>query len=279
MPHRIFIVIFVLLSPFLYAKNNNAPALQLATIYHQDIKIQEYWISEKLDGVRAYWDGKQLISKQGNIYHAPDWFIKDFPDMTLDGELWIDRQQFEKVSSITRKHHATADEWQKISFMIFDLPSSPDNFSIRVEKMQQLVSSSQSPYLKMVKQEKVADNAQLQSLLDKVLTLGGEGLMLHHQHAYYQTKRSKDLMKLKSYQDAEAVVKEHIPGKGRNTGRVGALVVETTEGIQFKIGTGFSDLERANPPPIGAIITYKYFGKTKNNVPRFASFMRIRKIY
>jgi DNA ligase-1 len=279
MLHRIFIIIFTLFSPFLYASNNNPPALQLATIYHEDINIQEYWISEKLDGVRAYWDGKQLISKQGNIYHAPQWFVKDFPDIPLDGELWIDRQQFEKVSSITRKHNATAEEWQKVSFMIFDLPSSLANFSTRIEQMQQLVSSSHSPYLKMVIQEKVADNSQLQSLLEEVLTLGGEGLMLHHQHAYYQAKRSKDLMKLKSYQDAEAIVKEHRPGKGRNTGRLGALVVETTEGIQFKIGTGFSDQERINPPPIGAIITYKYVGKTKNDVPRFASFIRIRKIY
>ena len=279
MPHRIFILILLLFSSFLYANSNQAPALQLATIYHQDINIQEYWISEKLDGVRAYWNGKQLISKQGNIYHAPEWFLKDFPTVPLDGELWIDRQQFEKVSGITRKHNATVEEWQKISFMIFDLPNSTANFSNRIEKMQQLVSSSHSPYLKMVKQEKVDNNTQLQSLLEEVLTLGGEGLMLHHQHAYYQAKRSKDLMKLKSYQDAEAVLKQHVPGKGRNTGRLGALVVETKDGIQFKIGTGFSDQERINPPPIGAIITYKYVGKTKNNVPRFASFMRIREIY
>lgn len=274
-----FILITLLFSSLLHANSKPAPALQLATIYHEDINIEEYWISEKLDGVRAYWNGKNLISKQGNIYHAPQWFIAEFPNTPLDGELWIDRQKFEQVSSTTRKHKGITEEWQKVSFMIFDLPRSPENFTRRIEKMKRLVEGSDSLYLKMVEQQKVSNNTELQLLLAQVLDLGGEGLMLHHQDAIYQAKRSKDLMKLKSYQDAEAMVKQHIPGKGRNTGRLGALLVETPEGIQFKIGTGFSDQERLNPPPIGAVITYKYVGKTKNDVPRFASFMRIRKDY
>jgi len=274
-----FIILCVVLicSPVIQAAT--PPPIQLASIYHQDVNIQEYWVSEKLDGVRAYWDGKQLISKHGNIFNAPDWYIKDFPSAPLDGELWIARNHFEQVSGITRKYNATVQEWQKVSFMIFDLPGANTNFNSRIQQIEQLVKRSASPYLKMIKQQKIEDNEQLQLLLEEVLSNGGEGLMLHKGDAFYQVKRSKDLMKLKKYEDAEAIVIGHTPGEGRNTGRLGALLVETKEGIRFKIGTGFSDLERENPPPVGSTITYKYVGKTNNNVPRFASFMRIREIF
>jgi DNA ligase-1 len=279
MSYKTLFFLLCLFSPLSHSNETLSPPIQLATLYHQDINIQAYWVSEKLDGVRAYWNGKQLISKQGNVFNAPGWFIKDFPPRPLDGELWINRHQFEKVSGITRKLQPIDQEWQKISFMIFDLPGSDADFTSRLQLMEKLIKSSESAYLKMIKQQRVENNQQLQLLLEQVLNKWGEGLMLHKGNAYYQAKRSKDLMKLKKYEDAEAVVIEHFSGKGRNTGRLGSLLVETKEGIKFKIGTGFSDIERENPPPIGATITYKYTGKTNNNVPRFASFMRIRDTY
>ena len=252
------------------------PQIQLATIYHQDINIQEYWISEKLDGVRAYWNGKNLISRQGNIFNAPLWFSNGFPDTPLDGELWIAREQFSQVSGIVRQKKASDKEWRKIAFMIFDLPGSAENFSKRIQRMKNIVNNNAAPYLKMIKQQKVQNNTELQLLLENVLSKGGEGLMLHRGGAHYQAKRSKDLMKLKKYQDAEAVVLQHLPGKGRNSGRLGAILVKTEDGTVFKIGSGFSDLQRENPPAVGTTITYKYIGKTQNGVPRFASFLRIR---
>lgn len=257
----------------------NPPPIQLATVYHQGINVKAYWVSEKLDGIRAYWDGKNLLSRKGNIFRAPEWFSKGFPDTPLDGELWINRRQFSELSGIVRKQKASDKEWQKIAFMIFDLPNSPKNFSKRIKQMEKVVKNSHSPYLKMIKQQKVENNRELQRLLEEVLSKGGEGLMLHRGDAHYQAKRSKDLLKLKKYQDAEAVVLQHLPGKGRNKGRLGALLVKTEDGTVFKIGSGFSDLQRENPPAVGATITYKYIGKTANGVPRFASFMRIRDYY
>lgn len=267
----IIVVLLFIFSPFLLA---SAPPIQLATKFHQQINIQDYWVSEKLDGVRAYWNGEQLISRQGNHFSAPQWFTKDFPNSALDGELWIEREQFERVSGIVRSRNST--DWKYVNFMIFDLPSSPQNFTQRLIAMQQLIDKNQSAYLKMIPQYKVTSHHLLQTQLDKVIEAGGEGLMLHHINAYYQVKRSKDLMKLKRYDDAEAVVLNHIAGKGKHTGRMGSLVVKTTEGITFKIGSGFSDQERENPPQIGDIITYQYIGKTKNGVPRFASYLHLR---
>jgi DNA ligase-1 len=276
---RYYFILFLSLIFSSLAYTAAPPKIQLASIYQDNIDIQQYWISEKLDGVRGYWNGTNIISRQGNIFNTPKWFTKDFPKTPLDGELWIGRENFELVSGIVRQHKANDQDWQKITFMIFDLPTSKNTFSERVQQMKEIINQSNSPYLQMIEQQKVANNTQLQQLLSNVLNSGGEGLMLHRGEAYYQTKRSKDLMKLKKYQDAEAVVIDHLQGKGRNAERLGVLLVKTQEGIIFKIGTGFSDAERENPPAIGETITYKYIGKTKNGVPRFASFMRIRKEY
>ncbi len=273
------IIFFLLLGFSPFTQPVSPPQIQLATLYHQDINIQEYWVSEKLDGVRAYWNGKNLISRQGNIFNAPQWFSNGFPDTPLDGELWIKRQSFALVSGIVRQQKGDDAQWRQITFMIFDLPGSAENFTARIKQMQAIVNKANSPYLKMIAQQKVDNNAQLQQLLETVLGKGGEGLMLHRGAAFYQAKRSKDLLKLKQYQDAEAVVLQHLPGKGRNRGRMGALLVKTADGTVFKIGSGFSDQERENPPAIGTMITFKYTGKTKNGVPRFASFMRIRESF
>ena len=91
--------------------------------------------------------------------------------------------------------------------------------------------------------------------------------------------RNDDLLKLKTYLDAEARVLKIISGKKKFQGMMGAILVENEEGIKFKIGSGFSDSTRKNPPAIGSIITYKYYGKTKDNKPRFASFLMIRADY
>jgi DNA ligase 1 len=256
-----------------------APPIQLATNFREDITIQDYYVSEKLDGLRAYWDGKQLISKQGNLFTAPSWFIASFPTVPLDGELWIARQQFEKVSGIVRTQDSDNAQWKQVKFMVFDLPQNPLSFGLRVDEIAQIISQANSPYLQQVKQEKLPSIAALFSLLDEVVAAKGEGLMLHHQDALYETKRNNDLMKLKKFEDAEATVISHFLGKGKYQGYLGSLLVENNEGVRFKIGSGFSDEERQNPPPIGSTITYRFTGKTINNVPRFASFIRVRVIY
>ena len=133
----------------------------------------------------------------------------------------------------------------------------------------------------LIKQFKVSGHADLMNELDRVTKQGGEGLMLHLGSSLYHGRRDDDLLKLKQYFDAEAKVIEHYPGKGKYKGLLGAMLVETLgsarEKIRFRIGTGFSDEERSIPPPIGTIITYKYFGITKSGLPKFPSFIRIRR--
>ncbi|NRA53282.1 MAG: DNA ligase [Gammaproteobacteria bacterium] len=258
--------------------NVAAPQIQLATKYRNNIEIKDYFISEKLDGVRAYWDGHRLISRQGNVFVAPSWFVNNFPNQPLDGELWIARRQFEKVSGIVRQRRLNNSNWRQVKFMVFDLPQSSAIFSKRLNKINKLIKQADSPYLMMIKQIRLSNESQLLQQLDQVIVQGGEGLMLHRATSLYQAKRSNDLMKLKRFDDAEATVLAHFAGKGKYRNMLGSLLVENEQGITFKLGSGFSDSQRSVPPPIGSIITYKYYGKTKNNVPRFASFMRIRVI-
>jgi len=258
------------------ANNPTAPPLTLAKTYQGKADLSLYWVSEKLDGVRAYWNGRRLISRQGNIYPAPSWFTKDFPDHALDGELYLGRQQFQALLSIVRKKQAIKHEWQTVRYFVFDMPDSNKPFSQRLKQLQQLSRLSSTPYLKVVKQFKLNSKAALLRELDRVVTLGGEGLMLHRADALYHAGRNNDLLKVKLYTDSEAKVIAHIAGKGKYTGMMGALLVETPAGLQFKVGSGFSDLERAKPAEVGSIITYKHYGKTNRGIPRFASFIRIR---
>jgi DNA ligase-1 len=135
-----------------------------------------------------------------------------------------------------------------------------------------------SPYLQVIPQFKLANKSELMQKLDELVEQGAEGLMLNHHNAYYQDGRSASLLKLKKHQDAEARVIEHIPGKGKYKNMLGSLLVELDSGLQFKIGSGFSDLQRQEPPQINTVITFKYYGLTARGIPRFASFLRVKPV-
>lgn len=252
------------------------PDLLLAEVYNGNINVQQYWVSEKLDGVRAYWDGKQLISRGGNVIAAPEWFVADFPAQKLDGELWLGRNKFADTLSIVSKLQPIDSEWQQIRYYIFELPGAAGTFTERIDAMQHLVLQHNSPYLMLVAQFRIADHTALQAKLSELENKGAEGLMLHQQDALYKTGRSSDLLKLKSYQDTEAEVIGYRPGKGKYKGMVGALIVKTAQGKEFAIGSGLTDAMRQAPPEVGTVITYRYNGYTNNGIPRFARFLRVR---
>lgn len=259
----------------LAALSITAPSLTLAMVYQPGLALADYWVSEKYDGFRAYWDGTRLLSRQGRVFPAPDWFIAGFPALPMDGELWLGRGQFEALASIVRQQQPH-DGWREVRFMVFDLPAAGGNFTQRLAQLQQTLAAAQVPWLRAVPQWRVADEAQLLEQLDAVVVGGGEGLMLRRGTAPYQSGRSDDLLKLKPREDAEATVIGYLPGKGKYTGMMGALLVETPAGLHFRIGTGFSDAERRDPPPLGSVITYQYSGLTRHGVPRFARYLRLR---
>jgi len=252
------------------------PEILLANVYHGQVDVSRYLVSEKLDGVRAIWDGQTLCFRSGRPIHAPAWFIAGLPKQALDGELWAGRGRFERLSGIVRKDMPDDAEWHEVRYMIFELPGAAGTFSERAMQIKAVVEAANVPWLREISQFRVVHRSSLQKKLDEVVRGGGEGLMLHLADAPYQTGRSDVLLKLKPWLDAEAEVIAHQPGKGKYAGQLGALRVRTAEGKEFLLGSGFSDRQRLEPPALGSIITYRYRELTANGLPRFASFLRIR---
>ncbi|MDO5624704.1 MAG: DNA ligase [Pseudomonadota bacterium] len=255
----------------------NPPPMQLAGRYHPGLRMSEWWVSEKYDGVRAWWDGHTLWTRGGRRITPPDAFTSGWPRVALDGELWAGPGQFDQVQSAVARYQPDDAAWQALRFMVFDLPTHGGVFDARLAALQATLPKVQNPALQAVEQRKLASHAELQALLREVVKAGGEGLMLHRASAEYHAGRSTDLLKLKDHDDAEARVLRHIPGQGRHAGRMGALLVETPEGKRFRLGTGFTDAQRAQPPAVGRWVTYRYQGlHADSGLPRFARFVRVR---
>jgi len=163
--------------------------------------------------------------------------------------------------------------------MLFDLPSHGGRFEERHTALQAAVSALGQSWVRAVEQTPAPDAASLRALLDRTVAAGGEGLMLHRASALYVPGRSAELVKFKLFQDAEARVLAHVPGQGRLQGSTGALWVEWQGGKggqpqRFKLGSGFSDADRRDPPAVGSWVTFRYRGLTAQGVPRFAAYLR-----
>lgn len=252
------------------------PPLMLAKSYTADIDPRDWWVSEKLDGVRAYWDGERLISRGGHPIHAPAWFTAGWPAQPLDGELWSGRSRFEDLSATVRDAVPDDAAWRAVRYRVFDLPAHPGVFDERLAQLKRVVAAAGSTSLHAIEQLRIDSRAALDARLAEVVAAGGEGLMLHRADSHYRARRTDDLLKLKPYDDAEARVVAYQPGAGKYAGQVGALVVERADGLRFELGSGLTDAQRREPPPLGSWVTYRYNGSTEAGVPRFARFLRIR---
>lgn len=252
-----------------------APPLLLAQRAPAQVDVGRYLVSEKLDGVRAFWDGHQMLTRQGQAITLPAWFAAHLPMRALDGELWMARQRFDATSAAVRRAKPLEPEWRQLHFMLFELPGAEGPFEQRYDTLRRLADEAAWDGLQAVPQTRVASEADLQQRLAQLVRDGGEGLMLHEAAAPYRTGRSEVLLKLKPQDDDEAVVLAHLPGEGRFAGMLGALRVRNAAGQVFLLGTGFSTAQRREPPPVGATISYRYRGLTATGLPRFASFLRV----
>lgn len=254
----------------------DAPSLMLANVYRPGVPLRDYWLSEKYDGLRGFWDGHRLLTRGGEVVAAPAWFTAGWPPVPMDGELWSGRGRFEETLSTVRRQTPNDEAWRRVRFMVFDLPTHPGRFTERIHACVKLVQQLNQAWVQAVPQERVASHAELMARLDRLVKAGGEGLMLHRGDSFYRAERNDDLLKVKTHEDAEARVLQHLPGKGRHTGRLGALLVETPDGVRFRLGTGFTDAQRDLPPAVGEWVTYRFRGVNESGVPRFASFVRLR---
>ncbi|HHX8261797.1 TPA: DNA ligase [Vibrio diabolicus] len=260
----------------LQADTSLTPPVSLAQSYQDGIDVSEYWYSEKLDGIRAYWTGQHLVTRNGNRIYAPDWFIDSLPDYPLDGELWAGRGNFHLVQQTVLDKTPVESAWRNIDFMIFDMPYSAGDYRKRYYNIKDLVLEVDQPHIKYVEHREIQNEAHLFAQLDKISISDGEGVMLRKVSSRYQAGRGSDLLKLKRYADDEALVVGYKPGTGRLLGMMGAMLVRLPDGTEFYIGSGFTDEVRRQPPKIGSTVTFRYNGFTHTGKPRFARFLRER---
>jgi DNA ligase-1 len=251
---------------------DTAPPVLLAHKWEVDHDPTGWWMSEKLDGIRAYWDGEGFVSRLGNRFLAPDWFTEALPADTLDGELWVGRKRFQQTTSIVRSG-AAGQAWRDVSYVVFDAPNAKGGFEERIAHAKKVLGRAQAPHARALDHQECMGMAHLREELARVEALGGEGLMLRRPGSKYEVGRSQSLLKVKTFHDAEARVIGHAPGAGKHKGRLGALIVELPGGVRFNVGTGFSDAEREAPPDLGAVITFRYQELSDDGVPRFPSYV------
>ncbi|ANW22789.1 DNA ligase [Vibrio coralliilyticus] len=250
-----------------------------ANDYEYGTNIEDYWKSEKLDGIRAIWDGCQLTTRNGKVIHAPDWFIKPLPSYAVEGELWAGRGKFHIVQQTVLDKVPVEPSWKQIDFMLFDMPQAAGDYQKRYYNIRYLVDSIDAPHIKLVEHTPIRSEQELFHYLDNVSEQKGEGLMLRKVTSRYQAGRSSDLLKMKKHQDAEGLVVGYKVGKGKYSGQMGALLIQLDSGIEFYIGSGFTDEQRRQPPKLGSMITFRYNGYTQNGIPKFARYMRERPEY
>lgn len=234
------------------------------------------WLmSEKLDGIRAIWTGTEFRSRNDKPIHAPEWFTRKLARQRLDGELWMGRGQFQRTSSVVRRQHGD-DRWNAVTYRVFDAPDHPGSFEHRLAWVTSWFNANPTSHASVVQHVACRSESHLQAELDRITADGGEGLMLREPGSAYEPKRSSSLLKVKTFRDTDARVVGYEPGKGKHTGRVGALVCELANAVRFRVGTGLADSDREHPPTIGDTIIVKFFELTNAGVPRFPSFVGIR---
>ena len=270
---KLLLCLIILFSQAVYARNTD---ILLLKTYNGSQNVIGWLMSEKLDGMRAIWDGETLKSRRGSLIFAPKWFLEALPPFALDGELWTHRGDFENIVSIVRQQ--TPDQrWREIRYHIFELPHQQGGLLSRLAVLQDYLKSYPSGFIHVVPQITIQSATHLNSQLENVTAIGGEGLVVRNPSVLYLTGRSSQSLKVKQYQDTECTVIAYKAGKGKYAGKTGSLHCQLASGLTFYVGSGLSDQQRQSPPEIGSTITFKYYGLTSNNIPRFPVFQRIRR--
>jgi DNA ligase-1 len=240
-----------------------------------------YYISSKLDGVRNYYDGKQLYSRNGNRFDAPEFFIENFPDFPLDGELYLGPRSFNECVGIVKRTRKSRqrndDDWKRLKYFVFDAPKMNKPFKDRYNFLVSYFQKNPNPYIVVLPHRICQGKDDLFETLDRVAAKGEEGVMLRDPDSFYENKRSNSLLKVKKFLDTDALVLGHSKGTGRISHLMGRLNCILPNGVTFDVGSGFSDVDRGRPPKKGSVITVKYQELTNSGKPRFPVFVRVRK--
>jgi len=252
----------------------NLPPVMRVTDWNWSSDMTGWWVSEKFDGCRAWWDGKDLVSRRGNVYGAPDWWKARLPKVPLDGELWLGRGLFPETVGLARG--GFPEDWKRMHYMVFDAPCVPGPFEQRLVVLHTELQLVGFDLARPIEQHPIQSASHLMDVLAAVERDNGEGLVLRRPGSLYIEGESADIQRVVRVRTAEAVIVGHTAGVGNRAGGCGALVCRLPDGTEFKVGTGLKTKDVENPPPVGTTITFGYKLLTKDGVPREPRFIRIR---
>ncbi len=264
-------LILLLLSPAVFA---DKPDLFLLKTFDNSQNVVGWVMSEKFDGIRGFWDGRQLLTRNGKAVNPPAWFVADYPPFAIDGELWTKRGDFEHIVSIVRTEKPD-DRWRQVTHQIFEAPDQPGGLLKRLSIVDDYLARHRNTPIRIINQIPITKQLQVNVFLREVVAKGGEGIVLRDPNTPYQTGRLSSALKVKQHLDAECIVREILAGKGKYKNKMGSLLCQMNNGQRIKIGTGFSDKERENPPRIGSEITFKYYGLTQKGKPKYPVYLRM----
>lgn len=251
----------------------NALDIQKPKVYNENKhKINNWIMSEKLDGIRAYWNGKELLTKNGNKIFIPDNIIKNYPPFHLDGELWTKRDDFENIQNIVLDKTPTK-QWNQISYNIFEVPNQKGDFYQRIQVLEKWLKNNNNSNIKIIKQTKCKNKKHLNLYLKSLINKKAEGVIIKDPKSLYFKGKNGKILKVKKFHDMEGKV----IGINYKNNKFKSLKIELSNGIRFNLGGGFSKEEKINHPKVSDIITFKYYSFTKYGKPKFASFLRVRK--
>ena len=280
--------------PFMLAKNGD----------DEDMSRVAGWVySEKMDGIRVIWNGCALVTrpsrgKEAKAFNsAPAWFLDAMPrGVALDGELWAGRGGFKDVSGISNRAEASDSQWERVEYRVFDSPSRPAPLAVRVAAAARALARAEREWskkyggterrfpAKMVDYRTASGDGgvrrQVREEMRRVVGSGGEGLVFRNPASAYEGGRSPDMLKFKGKRDTEVAVEELVPGKGKHSGAMGALVGrEIGTGVRVSVGTGFTDAERragAAMFPAGSVVRVSFFERTASGKLRHPVFDGLR---
>ena len=242
--------------------------------YHDGVVITDYAAYEAVEGVPVYWDGDgRLLGEAETEYMPPAWFITGFPDTPLEGILTSKTPDVEQIRRIARSAEVEAG-WRKLYFLAVDLPELNEPALTRQRELKRLIEAAKLPQLRTVRWQRFSDKDAFSLALNELYSSGGKGFVMRHVESSYKVSADELLLVL-PYDIGEAVVVDHRPGKGNFAGMLGGVEVTTAIFGKFRIGSGFSDAERRNPPPIGARIGFRYRGLTDTGKPKSPVYLSV----
>lgn len=242
--------------------------------------ISNWWVYDKIDGVRATLEGNKLVSRTGKAFSVPQAYIDElrdhYKDLPLDGELVHSTGKFNETVSIVRDQtkKVSMDYWKNIVYVVFDIVDTSIPFKGREEKLQEYGNTVNSTHL--TRNCIITNDETVNTALKEALSRNQEGLILRNPEAPYEYGRSHNLLKVKEFIDEEATVISTYEGEGKHTGRIGGIVCVRDSGEEFRCGSGFTDEQRENPPKVGDKVTIRYFELSKDGIPRFPIFVTVR---